>query len=171
MVAKPLISVFRAPHDFALKLFREAGRTWNAEGLQAKADHLLNFCVTNSALRDWVIKTLGISVDSAWHDQWRARAGGLFGECADIANASKHLAFKKVSVADTTQELITLGLDGPIHGSGRIVDTFEIILSSGQSHELFLFLHLICSEWGRIFREQAGLQPLPDHGLYFISFH
>ena len=171
MEAKPLISVFRTPHDFALKLFREAGRTWNAEGLQCKADHLLNFCVTNSALRDWVIKTLEISADNAWHDQWRAQAGGLFGECADIANASKHLAVKKVSVANTTQELITLGPGGPVHGSERTVDTFEIILSSGQSHDLFLFLHLICLEWGKIFQEQAGLQPLPDHGLFLVRFH
>lgn len=170
MEAKPIISVFQKPHDLALKLFREAGRTWNAEGLQYKADHLINFCVTHVALRDWLIESLRISADNAWHEQWRARAGGLFGECIDIANAAKHLVFKKVSVVSATQELITLGPSGPISGSERTVDTLEIILSNGQSSELLLFLRNICLEWETIFREQAELQPLPEHGYFLVRF-
>lgn len=109
MTISPVIPVFECPRDIALKLFREAGRAWNATTLEEMGDHLFNFCVTNSSLRDWILQSKDEKGDAAFHSAWREKADGLFGECADIANASKHLVVKPVSVSVGNQKLSALG--------------------------------------------------------------
>ena len=169
MEVKPLIPVFQAPQDIALKLFREAGRTWNAQSLQPMGDHLFNFCVTNSSLRDWLLQKQGVKGDTAFYDFWRARADGLFGECADIANASKHLVVKKTAVTTNTEVLVALGPDGAIPGSERTRDTFNIVLSNGNTIDLLMFIHKICTEWEEIFSSDPDLPSLPPYGEFLFA--
>lgn len=169
MEVKSLIPVFQAPRDIALKLFREAGRVWNARGLQSMGDHLFNFCVTNSSLRDWLLQSKGVKGDKAFHDLWRARAEGLFGECADIANAVKHLVVKKTAVTTNTELLVAVGPDGAIAGSERTRDTFNIVLSNGNAIDLLMFIHKICMEWEEVFRTDPEQSSLPPHGDYLFT--
>jgi hypothetical protein len=169
MEVKPLIPVFHSPRDLALKLFREAGRTWNAQGLQHMGDHLFNFCVTNTSLRDWLMQVKGVKGDTAFYDLWRGKADGLFGECTDIANASKHLVVKKTAVTMSTEELVALGPDGAIPGSERTRDTFTIVLSNGNGIDLLIFIHKICTEWEDIFRSDPDLSSLPPHGEFLVT--
>ena len=72
MTISPVIPVFQCQRDIALKLFREAGRAWNASTLEEMGDHLFNFCVTNSSLRDWILQSKGEKGDEAFHSAWRA---------------------------------------------------------------------------------------------------
>lgn len=169
MTVKPLIPVFKTPRDIALKLFREAGRAWNAPDLQSMGDHLFNFCVTNSSLRDWLLQSKGITGDNAFYKSWRAKAGGLFGECADIANASKHLVVKKTEVTAGTENLVGLGPNGVIAGSEQTRDTFTILLSTGVTIDLLFFVHKICTEWEKEFRLDPDLGPLPSHGNFLLT--
>ncbi|MCF5725331.1 hypothetical protein [Pseudomonas syringae] len=105
-----MIPVYRTPRDIALKLFREAGRTWKATDLQSMADHLFNFCVTNSSLRDWVMQTKQVQKgDHAFNSAWRAMADGLFGDCADIANASKHLLVLETRIDASQEAVVAIG--------------------------------------------------------------
>lgn len=159
-----VISEYKAPKDIALKLFREAGRAWNAGDVQAASDHLFNFCVTNSALRDWVQVAEGKKDDKGYKERWRAGAGGLFGECADIANAAKHLLLVKASAQETLQEVVALGPNGHIPGSERMKETLLIVLRDGSTLDLLLFIYRICIAWEEIFRQNAD--PLPDHGSF-----
>lgn len=99
-----MTTAYKSPRDIALKLFREAGRAWNAENTTDMADHLFNFCVTHVALRDWVMVALELrKEDSDFHENWRPKADGLFGECADIANRSKHLKVVKQTLRSYRQ--------------------------------------------------------------------
>lgn len=161
-----VISQYKAPKDIALKLFREAGRAWNAGDAQATADHLFNFCVTNSALRDWLQKAEAKEQDKTYKERWRAGAGGLFGECADIANAAKHLLLGKASAQETSQEVIALGPNGHIPGSERMKETLLIVLRDGSTVGLLEFIYRICIAWEEIFRQRGD--PLPEHG-YFLA--
>lgn len=99
MTISPVIPAFKTPRDIALKLFREAGRAWNAGSLEEMGDHLFNFCVTNSSLRGWLLQSKSEKGDGTFHRAWRAKADGLFGECADIDNASKHLVVTRQAMA------------------------------------------------------------------------
>lgn len=169
MTAKPLIPVFQTPRDIALKLFREAGRTWNAPNLQSMGDHLFNFCVTNSSLRDWLLQSKGIAGDHAFFESWRAKANGLFGECADIANASKHLVVKRTEVRAGRENLVGLGPNGVIEGSEQTRDTFNIFLKTGVTIDLLLFMHKICMEWEKEFLADPDQSPLPSHGNFLLT--
>jgi hypothetical protein len=161
-----VISQYRAPRDIAFKLFREAGRAWNADDAQAAADHLFNFCVTNSALRDWLQVAEGKEQDGTYRQRWRAGAGGLFGECADIANAAKHLLLAQASAQETLQEVIALGPNGHISGSERMKETFLIVLRDGSTIDLLGFIYRICTAWEEIFRQNGD--PLPEHGNFLV---
>lgn len=169
-----MIPIFQTPRDIALKLFREAGRAWTAPDLQSMADHLYNFCVTNSSLRDWVLQTKGIVKSDpafqSFHATWRQRANGHFGECADIANASKHLVVKKAGVGQVREELVALGPYGVVEGSNKTRDSFEIILSDGSAIDLLMFIHKICSEWESIFSSDSDFTALPSHGEFLFSW-
>ncbi|WP_223554393.1 hypothetical protein [Pseudomonas sp. BF-R-01] len=138
------------------------------------ADHLFNFCVTNSSLRDWVLQSRGIVKDDpafgAYHKQWRQRANGYFGECADIANASKHLVIKKAGVGQVREELVALGPHGAVEGSKTIRDSFEISLSDGSTIDLLMFIHKICTEWESIFSSDTDLMALPSHGEFLFTW-
>ena len=169
MKVKTQIPVFKTPRDIALKLFREAGRMWNAPDLQSMGDHLFNFCVTNSSLRDWLLKSKGITGDHVFFESWRAKASGLFGECADIANASKHLVVKKTEVTAVTENLVGLGPNGVIAGSEQTRETFNIVLSSGITIDLLLFIHKICMEWEGEFSSDPDQNPLPPHGSFLLT--
>lgn len=169
MVEKAPIPVFQAPRDIALKLFREAGRTWNARDLESMGDHLFNFCVTSSSLRDWLLQSKGVKGDNAFHQDWRGKADGLFGVCADIANAAKHLLVLKASVATNTEQLVALGPNGAIPGSERSRDSFHIVLSTGNTIDLLMFIHKICMAWEETFRADPDQSPLPAHAEFLLT--
>lgn len=160
------IAALNTPRDMALKLFREAGRAWTAEDAESAADHLLNFCITNSALRDWVLQHQGHPKGSVAFDKWRLGAKGYFGECADMANVIKHFeSRKKIAVLnDVLETRIALGPLGAIEGSETSHPSFEIVLSSDKKVDLLQFLRQICTDWENIFRADPTLGDLPFHG-------
>lgn len=160
------IAALNTPRDMALKLFREAGRAWTAEDAESAGDHLLNFCITNSALRDWVLQHQGHAKRSVAFEKWRAGAKGYFGECADMANVIKHFEpRKKIAVLnDVLETRIALGPSGAIEGSEKSHPSFEIVLSSDEKVDLLQFLHQICTVWEDIFRADPTLGELPFHG-------
>ncbi len=166
-----MIKAFSGPRDIALKLFRECGRTWNSRDLESMGDHLYNFCVTHLSLRDWVIRVEGFGKESlsAYHEQWRLRANGLFGVCADIGNASKHfLIDKKASAGFGVERLVVISPNGLIDGSGFERGSFVIKIDNGLEFCMFDFLNKICSEWELIFLGLPGQVPLPEHGYYMV---
>lgn len=169
MVEKAPIPVFQEPRDIALKLFREAGRTWNARDVESMGDHLFNFCVTSSSLRDWLLQSKGVKGNHAFHQDWRGKADGLFGVCADIANASKHLLVLKASVATNTEQLVALGPNGAIPGSEWSRDSFHIVLSTGNSIDLLTFIYKICMAWEESFRTDPDQSPLPSHAEFLLT--
>ncbi|MCH5554107.1 hypothetical protein ACQJ22_09675 [Pseudomonas fragariae (ex Marin et al. 2024)] len=169
MTISPVIPVFQCPRDIALKLFREAGRAWNASTLEEMGDHLFNFCVTNSSLRDWILQSKGEKGDAAFHNAWRAKADGLFGECADIANASKHLVVKPVSVGVGNQKLSALGPNGVIKGLEKERKAFSIVRSGGEDIDLLMFFFKICRAWEELFENDPTLETLPFHGEFLLT--
>jgi hypothetical protein len=169
MTISPVIPVFQCPRDIALKLFREAGRAWNASTLEEMGDHLFNFCVTNSSLRDWILQSKDEKGDAAFHSAWRAKANGLFGECADIANASKHLVVKSVSVGVGNQKLSALGPNGVIKGLEKERLAFSIVRSSGEDIDLLMFFFKICRAWEDLFENDPTLEALPFHGDFLLT--
>lgn len=169
MTISPVIPVFQCSRDIALKLFREAGRAWNADTLEEMGDHLFNFCVTNSSLRDWILQSKGEKGDAAFHSSWRAKAGGLFGECADIANASKHLVVKSVSVGVGNQKLSALGPEGVIDGLEKVRSALSIVRSSGEDIDLLMFFFKICRAWEDYFNEDPTVEDLPFHGEFLLT--
>lgn len=168
-----MIPVYNSARDLALKLFREAGRTWKSTEELEMADHLFNFAVTNSSLRDWYMAEKGITGSAAgpFHISWRARAGGLFGDCADIANASKHFVVKPCSVDAVSEKLVALGPQGIVPGLKMERPSFKVVLSSGVETDLLKFLHYICVEWENIFQQDPALADLPSHGVYMMFDH
>jgi hypothetical protein len=169
MTISPVIPAFKTPRDIALKLFREAGRAWNAGSLEEMGDHLFNFCVTNSSLRDWLLQSKSEKGDGTFHRAWRAKADGLFGECADIANASKHLVVKRVSVDIGNQKLSALGPNGVIKGLEKERQAFSIVRSSGEDIDLLMFFFKICRAWEELFDDDPSLEALPFHGEFLLT--
>lgn len=154
-----MIPVYRTPRDIALKLFREAGRTWKATDLQSMADHLFNFCVTNSSLRDWVMQTKQVQKgDHAFNFAWRAMADGLFGDCADIANASKHLLVLETRIDASQEAVVAIGFDGqPINGSLTMKDVYQIRRPGGELVDLTMFFFKTCRAWEDYFQANKDL--------------
>jgi hypothetical protein len=168
-----MITIYSSPRDIALKLFREAGRTWKSTDLQDMADHLFNFCVTNSSLRDWVMQAKEIPrTDHGFHTAWRAMADGLFGECADIANASKHSLVLETRIDAAKQEVIAMGPDGnPVAGSLKVKDVYMIRRGNGQLVDLTMFIFKTCTAWESYFEENPDLgQTLPSHAYELVEF-
>lgn len=166
-----MIPIFQTPADVAYKLFREASRTWNADQPINIADHLINFCVTNSSLRDWVMSRQKIvKGEHSFNSSWRAMADGLFGVCADIANAQKHfLINSKQAIQPIKENLIALGPNGPIDGTEKTRESFEIVLDDGTNYDILMFLYKICTAWEGYFQEHDILGgKLTEHG-YFLS--
>lgn len=168
MTISPVIPVFQSPRDIALKLFREAGRTWNSSTLEEMGDHLFNFCVTNSSLRDWILQSKGEKADAAFHHAWRAKADGLFGDCADIANAAKHLLVRSVSVGVGNQQLSALGPNGVIKGLEKERQALSIVRPSGEDIDLLMFFFKICGAWEEFFQNDPTLETLPFHGEFLL---
>ncbi|MCY1258474.1 hypothetical protein D9M68_47340 [compost metagenome] len=154
-----MIPVYRTPRDIALKLFREAGRTWKATDLQSMADHLFNFCVTNSSLRDWVMQTKQVQKgDHAFNSAWRAMADGLFGDCADIANASKHLLVLEIRIDASQEAVVAIGFDGqPIDGLLTMKDVYQIRRPGGELVDLTMFFFKTCRAWEDYFQANKDL--------------
>jgi hypothetical protein len=166
-----MIPVYQSPRDIALKLFREASRTWGADTPLNMADHLYNFCVTNSSLRDWVSKVEGVpNGDHAFNSTWRAMADGLFGECADIANAGKHFLVKTSGrIAPVEETLVALGPNGPVEGSEMVRESYELVLQDGRTYDLLMFIHLTCKAWEKYFEESTVLGgPLPEYSYFMF---
>jgi hypothetical protein len=159
---------YQTPRDLALKLFREADRTWNAGDIQAMADHFFNFCITHVALRDWVMARLGVPPkDPGYHKTWRAKADDLFGECADIANLSKHFTITKQTGATTAyrEDLVALGPDGSLlKGSELQRDSYLLVRPSGDQLDFLMLFFKVCSAWEAYFASEVQLGgPLPNH--------
>ena len=152
-----------------MKLFREAGRAWNATTLEEMGDHLFNFCVTNSSLRDWILQSKDEKGDAAFHSAWREKADGLFGECADIANASKHLVVKSVSVGVGNQKLSVRGSNGVIKGLEKERQAFSIVRSSGENIDLLMYFFKICRAWEDLFENDPTFETLPFHGDFLLT--
>ncbi|MFT5766661.1 MAG: hypothetical protein ACI9DH_000478 [Halioglobus sp.] len=161
-----VLAAFKTPRDMALKLFREAGRTWNPENSESMGDHLLNFCITNSALRDWVMQQQGHVKGSVAFENWRSGAKGYFGECADMANVIKHFQLRKKTavLSEVTAARVALGPYGAIEGSETAHPSFDIVLGDDRSIDLLQFLFQICTAWEEIFRADPDLGELPFHG-------
>ena len=165
---------YQTPRDLALKLFREAGRTWNAGDIQTMADHFFNFCVTHVALRDWVMAALSVpKTDAGYHSIWRAKADDLFGECADIANLSKHFAITKQTGTTTAyrEDLVALGADGlQLEGSELQRDSYLLARPSGDQLDFLMLFYKVCSAWEAYFASEAQLGgPLPSHGESLLT--
>lgn len=160
-----VIAALKTPRDMALKLFREAGRTWNAHDMEAMGDHFLNFCVTNSALRDWVMEHKGHAKGSKAFEIWRSGAKGYFGECADVANVSKHFQIQKKTALmnEVVEKRVVLTPYGVIEGSESSHPSFDIVLSDERSIDLLQFLFQICTAWEEIFQADNNLGELPSH--------
>lgn len=170
MTQSSAVPVFQSPHDIALKLFREAGRTWNAPNLIEMGDHLYNFCVTNSSLRDWVVTSKGLP--HSFMQSWRTWADGMNGHCADIANASKHLLIKPVSISVQNQKLVALGPNGVIEGQERERQAFQLeFTGGGDSVDLLMFIHKICMAWEKYFEQETDLPSLPSHGEFMMTIY
>jgi hypothetical protein len=168
-----MIPIYRMPRDIALKLFREAGRTWKATDLESMADHLFNFCVTNSSLRDWVMQTKQIAKrDHAFHSSWRAMADGLFGDCADIANASKHLLVLETQIDPSQEAVVAIGLNGqPIAGSMKMKDVYQIRRPGGELVDLTMFFFKTCRAWEDYFLANPDLGgALPSYIEQLIEY-
>lgn len=165
-----VLAAFSSPKDMALKLFREAGRTWNAKTFEDMGDHLLNFSVTNSALRDWVMHHQGHAKGSAAYESWRGGAKGYLGQCADIANVTKHFQLRKktATLNEVEETRVALGPFGAIEGSESSHPSFEIVLSDGKAIDLLQFLFQICSAWESIFKADSSLGELPSHAYFMM---
>lgn len=166
-----VLAAFSTPRDMALKLFREAGRTWHAEDFESMGDHLLNFCVTNSALRDWVLQKQGHAKGSVAFESWRSGAKGYFGECADMANVIKHFQLRKKTAAlsEVMETRVALGAFGAIEGSESSHPSFEIVLSDGHMIDLLQFLFQICTAWEGVFLADSNLGELSSHAYLMMK--
>lgn len=165
---------YQTPRDLALKLFREAGRTWKAGDIHAMADHFFNFCVTHVALRDWAMATLGVpKTDSGYHSMWRAKADDLFGECADIANLSKHLTITKPTgtTVPHREDLVAIGAYGlPLKGTELQRDSCLLVRTSGDHLDFLMLFFKVCSAWEDYFASESQLGgPLPSHGEFLMT--
>ncbi|CAD2254743.1 hypothetical protein X12_001178 [Xanthomonas arboricola] len=160
-----VIAALKNPRDMALKLFREAGRTWNAHDMAAMGDHFLNFCETNSALRDWVMEHQGHAKGSKAFETWRSEAKGYFGECADLANVSKHFQIlkKTAQMNEVVETRVALTPYGVIEGSESSHPSFDIVLSDERTIDLMQFLFQICTAREEIFQTDTGLGEIPSH--------
>lgn len=165
-----VLAAFSTPRDMALKLFREAGRTWNGKTFEDMGDHLLNFSITNSSLRDWVMHHQGHAKGSAAYESWRSGAKGYLGECADIANVTKHFQLRKKTARlnEVEETRVALGPLGAIEGSESGHPSFEIVLSDGQAIDLLQFLFQICTAWESIFKADSNLGELPSHAYFMM---
>ena len=62
-----------------------------------------------------------------------------------------------------------LGPNGVIAGSEQTRETFNIVLSSGITIDLLLFIHKICMEWEGEFSSDPDQNPLPPHGSFLLT--
>ncbi|WP_157062708.1 hypothetical protein [Pseudomonas sp. Q12-87] len=106
----------------------------------------------------------------SFHSSWRAMADGLFGVCADIANAQKHFLISATPKIEPIEETLTaLGPDGPIDGTQKTRGSFEIALDDGVNYDLLMFLDKICVAWEEYFQEHEVLGgKLTDHGNFLF---
>ena len=165
-LAMTAISSFQNPLDLALKLFREAGRVHKASSEEKAGDHFFNFCVTNNALRDWFYESTSLKLD---HNDWRLKADGLFGVCADIANSAKHLKMKRNQASARVQsnEVVALTAFGVLNGSRTQKPAFFIMLNDGKEMHHLTFLTKICIAWEELFKQELNIN-LP-HLIEFLS--
>ncbi|WP_456026347.1 hypothetical protein [Pseudomonas capeferrum] len=90
-------------------------------------------------------------------------------QCADIANASKHLVVKSVSVGVGNQKLSALGPNGVIKGLEKERQAFSIVRSSGEDIDLLMFFFKICRAWEDLFENDPTLEALPCHGDFLLT--
>ncbi|WP_339733430.1 hypothetical protein, partial [uncultured Pseudomonas sp.] len=156
-------------------VFGQRQHTWNSSSTVEMADHLFNFCVTHVALRDWVMTTLGVPrEDNNFHSVWRAKADGLFGECADIANLSKHLKISKPTgdITAIREDLVAIGMDGEVvKGSAQARDSYQLVRPSGECLDLVTLFHRVCMAWDECFLSDTRLgEPLPSYVEAFVRW-
>lgn len=154
------LSIYQSPTDIALKLFREAGRMLNAKSIEDVADHLFNFCVTNTALRDWTFKTLGKKTsDATAIAAWRAEADNLFGNLADIGNSGKHFSLKpqQAVAQDTVIQTVALSHRGIHPEMTKTQPTFLIVLPDGSESDLWKVFAKVNQAWEEIFQRDLNI--------------
>jgi len=158
-------TIYQSPQDIANKLFREAERMLNGRSREDVADHLFNFCVTNTALRDWTFEaTKKSKSDNATMTAWRARANGLFGDFADIGNSGKHLHLKAQQATTKHSQMQVVAISGyGIHPElTKNQQTFLIIRPDGTEVDLWKAFYMINQEWQQIFYDELGTT-LPNY--------
>ena len=142
-------TLYQSPLDIAKKLFREAGRVLHGQSLEDVVDHFFNFCVTHTALRDWTFEATNKNKsDHAAINTWRARAGGLFGDFADIGNSGKHLHLKtrQAITKDAQMQVVALSAYGIHPECTRNQQTVLIIRPDGTEVDLWKAFMLI-AQW------------------------
>ena len=152
-------TIYQSPQDIAKKLFREAGRMLSGKSREDVADHLLNFSVTHTALRDWTFAATNKNKsDNATMTAWRARANGLFGDFADIANSGKHLRLKEQQAITKESQMQVVAMSGDdIHPElTRNQKTFLIIRPDETEFDLWKAFFLINKEWEQIFHDELN---------------
>ncbi|MCX5727182.1 MAG: hypothetical protein NT030_08515 [Candidatus Saganbacteria bacterium] len=94
----PLAPTLKTPSDLLNKLAREQYRAFHSRHLLHKADHLYNYCVTASAMRDYIFEYFGITekkLKEPFEKEW-AKSIELVA-AIEIANKSKHFILRDPS--------------------------------------------------------------------------
>lgn len=159
------LSIYQSPTDIALKLFREAGRMLNAKSIEDAADHLFNFCVTNTALRDWTFKSINKKTsDVTAMAAWRAEANNLFGDLADIGNSGKHFSLKpqQATAKDAVMQTVALSHRGIHPEMTKTQPTFLVVLPDGSEIYLWKVVFRVAQTWSDIFLRDLNT-PLPSY--------
>lgn len=145
------VSTYKEPKDLLFKLLREGRRTWLAKNIEDKSDHFFNYCITAHSLRDWCIKHLQLSGNDVDLFHKEMNSINCLAECRDIANSSKHFKLKDslVSSAFPTQSEFA-SITGEEHQIDYEITKrldIDIVLSNGNTMDLFWFLHQTSSSW------------------------
>lgn len=116
-----LAPTLRDPSDLLNKLLREEKRLFLADHPKHVADHLYNFCVTSTALRDCVFEARGLLDDRAkapFHKEWGRDPARV--ACSEIANIVKHTTLR--TREGTPRERKT---KAAAEGTGKFVDVYK----------------------------------------------
>lgn len=145
------------------KLEREAARLFDAATSSQKesmCDHFFNFCVTAHSIRDWVIKSEGLTNKQNFHD--RCNEFQELAACRDIANANKHFEL---------EERRNLVAKGAVVSRSSVLDVFEdangrlfasepretielsVVIDGRPPQESSQFSRLVIDAWEEIFKE------------------
>ncbi|QHC91355.1 hypothetical protein [Pseudomonas chlororaphis] len=85
-------------------------------------------------------------------------ADGLFGDCADTANASKHLLVLETRIDAAQEAVVAIEFDGqPIDGSLTMKNVYQIRRPGGDLVDLTTFFFKTCRAWEEYFQANQDL--------------